>query len=214
MAAELLRLRNQLREMKTIEQENIQLRNQLGYLQRVDRRLLPCEVIGRDVSGWWQTVRLGKGVADGVEPDRAVVTANGLVGRTIDVSVRTADVLLISDPTCKVSARITRTGAFGVVRGNGVAWDGRASCRMDFINKNLSVRPGDEVVTSGLGGVFPKGLLIGYVETVQRDSSGLYQQAQILPKASLGMLTYVFVVSEEDAAAELLREKQAGGYAP
>jgi rod shape-determining protein MreC len=67
---------------------------------------------------------------------------------------------------------------------------------MTFINKNVAIRPGDEVLTSGMGGVFPKGLLIGYVEDVYKDDSGLYQHADVVPKADLGVLAYVFVVTE------------------
>lgn len=211
MKAELIRLRNRMRELKELERENIELREQLQFLRSAERQLVPCEVIARDISGWWQTVRLSRGRADGIEPGRAVVTPEGLVGRTMDVSEHTCDVLLISDPSCRVSARIARTGTFGVVTGAGVSWTGRAVCRMDFLNKNEPVQPGDEVVTSGLGGVFPKNLLVGYVERVHRDAAGLYQYADVLPKADLGALTYVFVVlEEEDLLAKAWRERRGG----
>ena len=79
---------------------------------------------------------------------------------------------------------------------------------MEFINKDKPVLPGDEVVTSGLGGIFPKGLLIGYVDSVSIDRSGLYQQAHIIPKAEVGGLYYVFVVKEEEGPIDrLLKSK-------
>ncbi len=210
MAAELVRVRNEVQTLKMLERENIELRNQLHFAQQAGRRkLIPCEVVGRDVSGWWQTVRISKGTVEGVASGRAVVTSEGLVGRTIDVSVRTSDVLLLSDPTCKVSARISRTGAFGVISGMGLSWKGGGGCRMDFINKNIQIRPGDEVITSGLGGVYEQGLLVGYVEKVHKDRSGLYQYAYVIPRADLGTLSHVFVVSaEEDPVEELLRAKE------
>lgn len=202
MSAELVRLRNEVRDLQSLSQDNAELREQLQFTAQAQRRLTPCEVIARDITGWWETIRLSKGLSDGVSMDMAVMTSDGLIGKTVDVSARTCDVLLISDPACKVSTRIVRTGAFGVVAGSGPAKAGQAACQMEFINKNVPVLPGDEVVTSGLGGVFPKGLLIGYVDKIYKDETGLFQRADIIPKADLGMLTYVFVVAEQGDEVE------------
>ncbi len=211
MAEELLRLRDETRTLRALERENAELRALLGFAPGTAYGLVPSEVIARDVSGWWKTVRLGVGRRDGVRPDQAVVTAEGLAGRTVDVSASTADVLLISDPTCRVAARLPRTGAFGVVSGRGVRRDGRVICRIDFINRNVPVRAGDEVVTSGLGGVFPAGIPIGIVEEVARDPSGLYQYASIRPRAGVGLLRHAFVIVESAEAVEALwRARPAG----
>ena len=211
MSAELVRLRNEVRDLQALSSDNAELRQQLHFSAQAKRRLTPCEVIARDITGWWETIRLSKGVSDGVSMDMAVITSDGLIGKTVDVSARTCDVLLISDPGCKVSARIVRTGAFGIVAGSGPAKSGQAACQMEFINKNVPVLPGDEVVTSGLGGVFPKGLLIGYVDKIYKDETGLFQRADIIPKADLGMLAYVFVVAEQgDGADEYLRNTSGG----
>lgn len=207
MAEELIQLRTRVRALESAENENLRLRSELHFAQRSSRHLIPCEVIGRDTSGWWHSIRLSGGSRDGIFRDSAVITSDGLVGRTAEVSKRVSDVLLISDPACKVSAQISRTGAHGILEGTGSPFDGHARCRMRFINKNIPARAGDEVVTSGLGMIYPQGLLIGYVEKVYLDSGGLYQYADVIPKANLGMLTYVFVVSEEeDTMADLLRE--------
>lgn len=209
MAAELFHLRNEVRDLKTLAEENLELRRQLDFSRRSPRNLVAGEVIARDISGWWHTIRLNRGTGDGVVADMAVVTLDGLVGKTIHVSSRTADVLLISDPSSRVSARIARTGSFGVVTGTGETGAGRVLCVMEFMNKNVPILEGDEVVTSGLGGVFPKGLLIGYVEKVYRDETGLFQRADVVPRADLGLLTYVFAVVEEGHEIdEYLRRKQ------
>lgn len=200
---ELVRLRNEVRHLKSLETENALLREQLHYAEQSPRKLISCRVIGRDLTAWWQTLRVSKGSLDGVRVDRAVITLDGVVGRVIDVSLRTSDVLLISDPTCKVAARITRAGSCGILEGTGPSMAGKAACRMDFINKNVPVQAGDEIVTSGLGGIFPPGLLVGYADKVEMDRSGLYQKSDVIPAADLGMLEYVFVVAEEgDVPAE------------
>ena len=198
MAEEVTRLRSEMRHLEALEEENQALRRQLVYQRRAERELIPAEVIGRDISGWWQTVRIGKGLAQGVAADMAVVTPDGLVGRTMNVSARTSDVLLISDPASKLSAYLPRAGAHGVLAGRGVSFGGLPQLQMTFINKDATVRAGDEVVTSGLGGVFPRGILIGHIEEVAKDEGGLYQVASVVPAAAIGRLQYGFVVAETD----------------
>lgn len=200
MSAEMARLTNQLNEFKALEKENAALRQLIGFHQRAPRDLIAAEVIARDPDGWWQSLRLNTGSDAGVAPDMAVVSPDGLVGKTVETSRNTSDVLLVSDPSCRISAQVLRTGSFGVVSGGGSTWKGQVICRMDFINKNAPIKPGDEVVTSGLGGIFPKGLLIGYVDSVEEDRSGLYQHAEILSRADLGSLQYVFVVNDAPRA--------------
>lgn len=201
MASEMARLRAEVRDLKALERDNEELRRQLGFASRAGRDVIPAEVIARSRDGWWQSIRLNKGDADGVRKNQAVITVEGLVGRVVSTSERTSDVLLLSDPTCRVSARILRSGAFGVISGRGPSWQGQVVCRMEFINKNTPVRPGDEVVTAGLGGIFPAGLLIGYVEKVHTDRSGLYQYADVISKADLGTLEYVFAIQQVSQGA-------------
>lgn len=196
-AGEIARLRLRLNELEGLEDETRKLRNLLAYRSREPRHLLACEVLGRDVSGWWQTVRLDKGLNDGVRADMAVATPEGLIGRVLSATARTCDILLISDPKCKVSALVARSQAFGIISGNGVTAQGLPVCHMEFINmdRRHPVQNGDEVVTSGLGGVFPKDLLVGRLENIKTNESGLYAEAEVVLAADLGALDYVFVVA-------------------
>jgi rod shape-determining protein MreC len=212
MLEELVRLREKVRNMEEIAKENAELRKHLGFARKSTRKLILCEVTGRgDTSGWWQTVRLNKGRKSGVEPGLAVISVEGLLGKTAEVSNDTCDVLLITDPTCRVACRFSRTGALGIVRGGGVPPTGNAGlemvslvrpCRMEYVGREHEIWVNDEVVTSGLGGVFPEGLLLGYVKKTGVDSSGLYRNAEIVPAARMSALEYVFVVTEEAAEKE------------
>jgi len=207
MLAEIATLRQQTRLVPALKEENTYLKKLLSLEARQDRRLIACEVVVRNhVNGWWQTVTLDKGSEDGVRADMAVITVDGLVGRTAEVSPTACDALLICDPTSGLACRLPRTGAFGIVNGTGVAASGRVRfdvlcaalpCFMDYVSKDLSILANDEVVTSGLGGVFPAGLPVGRVAAVSVDPSGLYQRAEIVPSADLGSLRYVFIVAEE-----------------
>jgi len=203
--AELIQLRNRVSELQQYEVENFRLRTQLDYVERTETSLVTAEVIGRDVSGWWQSIRLNKGSALGVQSHRAVLTAEGVIGQTTDVSLRTSDVLLLTDPNCHVSALIPRVNGFGIVTGQGIGWGGKVFLSMRFINRNVPLRPGDEVITSGLGGVFPQGLRLGRVERVDTPEAGLHQVAQVSPAADFGAIHYAFVhVDEGESAEELL----------
>lgn len=195
LEAEVARLRRKLLQCEASERQNVRFRELLGFMQEDTRELLPCEIIGRDISGWWNTVRINKGRAHGVSGNMAVVTSDGLLGKTVDSSEGSSDVLLVSDPGCRVSALLIRTETFGIVRGKGGGWTAHPECMMDYLDRHARILPGDKVVTSGLGGVFPKGVLIGSVEKVEVDRSGLYQVAHIVPATDLAKLEYAFVVA-------------------
>ncbi len=195
LQVEVLALRHQIREAESLERENLLLRQQLGFARRSPHNLLACEVIARDISGWWQTLRIDHGGSPDIRPGLAVISSDGLAGKVTEVAMKTAEVLLISDPTCKVSVQVGDRSAFGVLAGQGLSWRGSVLCRLDLINKNIPIRPGDPVYTSGLGGVFPKDLLVGHIEEVTPDESGLFQSATVRPKASLGDLGVVFVIT-------------------
>lgn len=193
LESDLGQMRLEMDRLAAIEAENRELRQQLGLLARRSERLVAAEVIGRDLNTWWRTIRINKGAADGVARNLPVMSAEGLIGRVVEVSGFTSDVLLMLDPDCRVSARLARLDAFGVVEGGGLARNDMA-CRMTYIGKDLEVRVGDEVFTSGLSGVFPAGLRVGRVSNVSIDRSGLFQYAEILPAADIERLRIVYVV--------------------
>ena len=187
LTEEIVYLRGEMRMARDLERNNQMLRELLGFVRRSPNRLVSCEVIGRDSTGWWQTIRLDQGAHSGVMDERAVITADGLVGRTVAVSARTADALLLSDPTCKVAVRLSRSGVFGVMSGVGAKPGEQPVARIDFLLKDADVQEGDEIVTSGLGGLFPKGLLVGHVRNVELDEAGLYQTAWLNSAATLAV---------------------------
>ncbi|MDD5677284.1 MAG: rod shape-determining protein MreC [Kiritimatiellae bacterium] len=208
LLSEIAQLRLELRQAQALEQENRALRQMLGLSAHIDRRLIAAEIIVRDVNAWWQTARLNKGLADGIALDMAVITPEGLAGRIIRISRNTSDVLFLVDPACRISARLTRLDACGIVRGQGMSWRGQASCRMDFISKAVQIMPGDEVITSGLGGMYPPGLVIGHVENVRLDHSGLYQSADIVPTSNFRSLDLMFVVSRDEGPQDAKAEAE------
>jgi rod shape-determining protein MreC len=197
LSAEVARLNTERSHWAMVKQENADLRKLLNFNLRPEATWIAAEVLARSRDGWWQTIRLNKGSAHDIAENMAVVSMDGLVGRVVAVSRNTADVLLLSDASSRVSSRLVRSGSFGIVSGRGPSWQGQVFCRMEFIHKNETLQPGDDVVTSGLGGVFPANLPIGYVDRVYTDPSGLFQAADVVTRASLGDLRYVFVLRHE-----------------
>lgn len=193
---ELVRVQAELNSLRDAEADNTRLRQAFDFYHEQPFSMIPCDVVSRNISGWWNTVRIGKGSKDGIREGHAVISPDGLVGKTTEVSSLTTEVLLLSDPACRVSAKIKRSehDVFGLVQGMGTNLRGEPKARIEFINKNQEIRKGDEVVTSGMG-AFPKGVHIGYVNKVEPDESGLYQNAEVIPTATVGLLDYVFVLS-------------------
>jgi rod shape-determining protein MreC len=148
-------------------------------------------IIGRDPLPRFGTVTINRGVADGVFRNAAVLSASGVVGQTFATTAHSARVLLITDHNSGIDAMVQRTRARGIVEGT---LDGR--CVMKYLERAEDVVVGDRVVTSGLDGIFPKGVLIGEVTALRRGDRALLQIAEVTPSAPLDRIETVLVVRQ------------------
>jgi rod shape-determining protein MreC len=179
--------------LSDVEHEVNRLRHALNYRERATFKLVPAEVVARDSSTWWRTVTVNRGKADGIETDMPVVTDEGLVGKTTTVSQNIAIVLLVSDENCRVAANVEGTREQGIVTGERVIGTITPLLDLNFLSKQANLQAGQKAYTSGVGGVFPPGLLIGTVKTFRvRELDG---QAQLYPAVDLSKLEDVFVVT-------------------
>jgi len=187
----LLTTNNLLRE---IEGENNQLRQALAYRERSVFKLLPARIIARDASTWWNTVTINRGFADGIETDQPVLTEIGLVGKTTTVGKNETKVLLLTDETCRVGARIEGTKEQGIVSGIRVqSQRSTGELHLNFLTKNAPVEPSQKVYSAGVAnGVFPSGILIGTV--VEFRPRALDGQAVLEPAVDLSKIEDVFVI--------------------
>lgn len=186
-------LAEQNAQLKESLLENDRLRKLLLLKKRSSARLIAAEIIGRDPLGWFKTVLINKGGGDSVRAGQAVVTHRGIVGRTTDVSAGTSKVLLITDINSSVDALVQRTRARGIVEGAG-----SGLCLLKYVSSSDDVAPGDLVVTSGLCGVFPKGLPIGTVSRVEKDGFGLFQHVELTTSVNLNKLEEVSMLFPEE----------------
>lgn len=184
-------LKSELNYLKEISLENERLRRLLEFKQTQSVRTLPARVIAEDASSWFRTVVIDKGSADGVIEGMPVVVAEGVVGRVIRNSPKESRVLLITDAASSVATLIQDNRARGVCRGQG------HMLSFDFVLRKEEVKVGDPVITSGMGGVFPKGLLVGQVKSINRHAFGLFQTIEVAPAVDFPRLEEVLVLLRE-----------------
>ena len=182
------RLRGELAALTELRQENARLQQLLGFVEETSLPTLAARVIGEDASGWFRTIEIDRGSVDGIRDGLPVVNAAGLVGRVVRTTPHTARVLLITDASSAVAVLVQDQRIRGICRGQG------GTLILDFALLQDDIQVGDGVITSGLGGVFPKGLVIGYVQAVQREQFGLFQTIEIDPAVDFAHLEEVLVL--------------------
>lgn len=199
------KLRQLAIENEELRQENARLRELLDLRQRppgfAAEGGLVAAVIGRLPERWYDEIVVDRGAADGVVRGMPVVTADGLVGRVSQVMPHQAVVLLLTNPDSGVGALVQRetSRSYGIVLG---AAGTQSRSRMTFFSRDADAVPGDIVVTSGLGGQFPKGIPVGTVTRVDRSQDGLVETAELQPAADLNRLEWVLLVPISEGASQ------------
>jgi rod shape-determining protein MreC len=161
----------------------LELRDAVAY------RSVPSRVITRDPSRWFNTLTVDRGGRDGVTRNSPVVTPDGIVGRVIEVTATASRVLLIADSRSALGILLQDSRAAGVVEGRG-----SQRLHLKYLSRTAVVKPGARVVTSGLGGIFPRGLVVGRVVSVTREEGALLQEAEVEPAAALDRLEEVLIL--------------------
>ncbi|MFO7987427.1 MAG: rod shape-determining protein MreC [Desulfatiglandaceae bacterium] len=175
----------------------------LKFKQRIDEPAVAAQVIALDPTGWFRSVIIDKGKRADLKWDMPVVNASGVVGRIVSVSAHYAKVLLIIDQNSAVDSLVQRTRDRGMVRGRSTE-----VCEMDYVVKSAEVAEGDLVVTSGLGGVFPKGLPVGTISDVSKQPGELFKHVQVAPCVDFSKLEEVLVILKRDEHTWFPREEK------
>lgn len=187
---------------QTLE-ENNKLRGLIEFKQASPFKTTAARVIKRVSSTWWNSMIIDKGSLDGLATDSPVISAKGLIGKVGKLSPHMAEIILLTDEMCRVSAKVEGTLEQGILAGERAGLDMRPDLRLKFLNKNILLNSGANVVSTGEGGVFPEGLLIGRVKRFEnRDLSG---EAIVEPAVDFSVLEHVFIVemrSADEAVAQ------------
>jgi rod shape-determining protein MreC len=182
--------------LRDIEVEVNKLRDALLYQQKSVFKLVPARVIARDASTWWNTIEINRGFEDGVEENQPVVTDIGLVGKTARVGKSTSTVLLVTDETCKVAAKVEGSREQGIASGLRVQESGAGELQLNYLTKTAGLQPGQKIYTAGVSnGVFPPGIPLGAVKSFKVRA--LDGQAIADPAVDLSSVEDVFVIVGE-----------------
>lgn len=185
-------LKERLAQDTEIRAQNEELRRQLNVGAVRTENLIATEVIGYQPDNFRQFITIGRGSRDGIRPGMSVVSQGALVGLVQEVSSTTAKVFLVIDPNFRVTAidQDSPNRPTGTIRGqigSGLV--------MDKIAQSEEVKPGDTIVTSGVGSDIPKGLIVGRVQTVDKRDNGVFQSAQVTSDVQFNRLEVVYVVA-------------------
>lgn len=205
---ELARAMESLSRYKELELENIRLRKFVNFQGIEEDTVVAAKVIGRDPSPWFRTIMIDKGAKDGLTRGLPVLVSEGIVGQIVAVSNRYSRVILITDRNSAVDALVQTSRARGIVKGNDTEL-----CSFRYVLRKNKVEPGEMVISSGLDGVFPKGLRIGWVVELKENSSQLFQEITIKTCVDFDRLEEVLVSIkpfEPDQDNELGTELQPG----
>ena len=175
--------------LKEAALSNERLRKLFKLQQEMEEPLVAAQVVGKDPSPWFQSVLLDKGRDDGVEEGQPVINPEGIVGIVVEATSHFAKVMLITDPNSAVDAIIQKSRARGIIEGGASGF-----CVLNFVLRKHEVAEGDAVVSSGMDGVFPKGLPIGKVAAIVKREAGIFQEVSVIPYVDFERLEEVLVV--------------------
>lgn len=183
-------LRNKQVADTEVFKENERLRGLLDFKKEVTRQVVPAQIIARDISFWSRWIVLDKGAEDGVSPGMTLVSQAGLLGRVISVGKHISRAILIIDGESRVSVTIQTTRDTGLLEGRG---DGPLGIKLLPVDSKVKV--GDAVITSGLGGSYPKGIPVGYIQALMFDKDGLHMNAVVKPFAEFNKIEEVLCLN-------------------
>ena len=179
-------LETQLLHYHEMERENQRLKKLLNFSMPSAERSIGARVIGQDGTPWKKVLEIDKGSRQNIKRDMAVLAPEGLVGRVLETDPATSSVILLVDPDCRVSALTATSRAQGVIFGIGTE-----KLQMKYLALDAEIAVGEDVTTSGIGSIFPKGIQIGKIESIERDSDGLHLLALVNPAVPFSKLEEV-----------------------
>lgn len=193
---EINELKKENRSIEDYKSENDRLTELLGLKESMaEYNTVAARIIAYEPDNWYETIVINKGEKDGIKPETVVMTGSGVVGQVAEVGTNWARVSAIINIDNSVGVRVVRTGDIAITEGD-VALSKDGYCKMSFMSKNASVIVGDMLETSGLGGVYPAGMMVGKVREISSDNSGSMQYAVVEPAVDFNDLREVLVITD------------------
>lgn len=202
-------LRAQLGSLTELKLENQRLNQLLGFKEKTKMELLTAKVIGKDLLIEHNTLTLNRGTQHGIKEFMAVITIGGVVGYIIQPQAFTSQVLLLTDRYASIDAIVQRSRARGIIEGQT-----NKSCSLSYLERDDDIKVGDQIVTSGLNNIFPKGFIIGSVTNVVKNRYEISQNVTVKPVVNPFTLEEVFVVLNANDENFIKEESEEATDAP
>ncbi|MDQ2086276.1 rod shape-determining protein MreC [Herbivorax sp. ANBcel31] len=192
-----IQLEDEVRELEAFRKKNEELREALNIKDQFsDFEFYGANVIAKDIGNWFNVFTINVGINDGIKENDTVITQNALVGRVMTTDIMSSKVISIIDVDSTVSARIVRTRDLVVVKGD-LSLKDDGLCRIEYIEPHVDISVGDTIETSGLGGIYPRGIVIGEVKEVRQVNNQLNRYAIIEPTVDLKRIEEVYVLNRK-----------------
>ncbi len=173
--------------------ENNRLKRLLDFRDSLSQKAVGVRIMGYGLKPWKKSVLLNKGSSQGIKPLSALVVPSGLVGRIVDVGLLSSQAIFLTDPESRVTAVTLNSRAQGIAEGNG-----GDKLKLRYLNLDDAVQVGEIVVTSGLSDIYPKGLRVGRIESVERDPDGLHLSATVRPAVKFSRIEEMLCLEPSD----------------
>jgi rod shape-determining protein MreC len=184
------RLSRKVFEYREAYLENVRLRKLLAFKEKLGYTTVAAGITRQDMAGIMKTLIIDRGENDGIRKGQPVIVETGLVGRVIETTWHASRVLVVTDENSNVDALVQRTRGNGILQGTGMG-----TCNLKYIVKTEPVQKGDIILTSGLGGVFPKELILGVVREVGNNKTSMFQNIDVVPFADFRKMEEVLVIT-------------------
>lgn len=190
-------LEEENRSLISFAQENERLKEFLDISDKYDKYdKVTCKIIAKDTGNWFNTFTIDKGLNNGIKPNMTVMTPKGLVGQTISSTPTSSKVMAIIDARSSVSVRLTKQRNFMIVRGD-LTLKEQGLVKMNYIPTEVIINQGDSIQTSGIGGIFPEGIMIGRIIRIENDKTRLMRYAIVQPEIDFKRLEEVVVLKNK-----------------
>jgi rod shape-determining protein MreC len=189
------RLMNTIVNLRETQDENLRLRKLLGFKEEFALTSVLARVMAKDTSTEFRAIRINRGESSGIKKDMAVLNNEGIIGKVFRTTADTADVVTILDLLSAVDIIVKRSRARGILEGMT-----DELCQLRFTVRTDDIIPGDLLISSGLGGIFPKGVPVGNVTKVEKKSYGISQRIEVRPSVDFSKIEEVLVVTGMSAS--------------
>jgi rod shape-determining protein MreC len=193
LSQSVVELSTRLQMYNEILEENRRLRSLLGFIPPAEFKIVPTEIVGVFGAGIPNTLAINLGAKDSIEVNQTVINRNGVAGRVARVMEDYSVVYLLTEPRCRVAARVKRSREQGIIR-----YSLERGMYLDNCPRRGDVIVGDTVITSGLGGIFPEGLVIGTVESIEAPEKDFFYIISVEPAVNFNGLDELYVLTKVD----------------